>query len=221
MKSCPGPLIAAHPRRLVVAWAIWRSRSQVSDYPPGFHQWWSTTPVQLSGRPSGGVGGYPYPQRRLDGLCAVRALQVEAPHLPCSGVGSTAVDTDDEGERARYGLYALAHALRRPRLPRGWATSLLQGAGHGHRVLVCGDLNDTLLAATTQVPLGPPGSQLGTGGGLSRRDPGDANRLPNLAPAMPRGNAETGEESADWSGINNGVPNSSTRFWSRTPCSPT
>jgi hypothetical protein len=38
---------------------------------------------------------------------------------PCSGVGSTAVDTDDEGEPARYGLYELAHALRRPRLPGG------------------------------------------------------------------------------------------------------
>jgi len=31
-------------------------------------------------------------------------------------------------------------------------------------VLVCGDLNDTPEAATTQLLLGPPGSQIGTGG---------------------------------------------------------
>jgi hypothetical protein len=43
-------------------------------------------------------------------------------------------------------------------------------------VLVCGDLNDTPQAATTQVLLGPPGSQLGTGG-FNQPDWGDGNRL--------------------------------------------
>lgn len=71
--------------------------------------------------------------------------------------------------------------------------------------MVCGDLNDTRQAATTQLLLGPPGSQLGTGG-FSQPDRGDGNRLWNLAPAMPAGNAGTGEEAANWSRINNGVP---------------
>jgi hypothetical protein len=41
---------------------------------------------------------------------------------------------------------------------------------------VCGDLNDTLDAATTQLLFGPPGSQFGTGG-YNRPDKGDRQRL--------------------------------------------
>ena len=60
-------------------------------------------------------------------------------------------------------------------------------------------------AATAQVLLGPPGSQLGTGG-FNHADRGDANRLWNLAPAMPTGDPQTGAPAANWSRINNGVP---------------
>ena len=58
--------------------------------------------------------------------------------------------------------------------------------GRHRHVLVCGDLNDTPQAATTQILLGAPGSQLGTGG-FAQPDAGDGNRLWNLAPAMPTG----------------------------------
>jgi endonuclease/exonuclease/phosphatase (EEP) superfamily protein YafD len=71
-------------------------------------------------------------------------------------------------------------------------------------VLVCGDLNDTPQAATTQILLGPPGSQLDTGG-FTRPDAGDGNRLWNLAPKMPPGDPATGAGAANWSRINNGV----------------
>jgi hypothetical protein len=43
-------------------------------------------------------------------------------------------------------------------------------------VIVCGDLNDTSDAATTQLLYGPPGSQFGTGG-YGRPDRGDPQRL--------------------------------------------
>ena len=54
--------------------------------------------------------------------------------------------------------------------------------------------------------LGPPGSQLGSGG-FNQPDLGDGNRLWNLAPRMPAGDGDpvTGAGAANWSRINNGV----------------
>ena len=49
-----------------------------------------------------------------------------------------------------------------------------------------GDLNDTVQAATTQMLLGPPGSEINTPG-FERPDQGDPQRLWNLAPLMPAG----------------------------------
>jgi endonuclease/exonuclease/phosphatase family metal-dependent hydrolase len=51
-------------------------------------------------------------------------------------------------------------------------------------VVVLGDLNDEPQAASTQILLGPPGSELGTAG-ADRPDKGDAFRLWNLAPLIP------------------------------------
>ena len=113
-------------------------------------------------------------------------------------------DTRDEGERARFGLYALTQRAAEAATVRAWATEALDDAGQQRRVIVCGDLNDLPQAATTQILLGPPGSQLGTSG-FERPDRGDANRLWNLAPSMPAGNPDTGEPAANWSRINNGV----------------
>lgn len=114
-------------------------------------------------------------------------------------------DTNDEGERARFGLYALTQRAAEAASARAWATTQLQNAGQTLHVLICGDLNDTPHAATTQLLLGPPGSQLGTGG-FNHADRGDGNRLWNLAPAMPTGDPHTGVPAANWSRINNGVP---------------
>ena len=113
-------------------------------------------------------------------------------------------DTRDEGERARFGLYALTQRAAEAATVRAWATQALDDAGQQRRLIVCGDLNDLPQAATTQMLLGPPGSQLGTGG-FERPDRGDANRLWNLAPRMPAGDPDTGEPAANWSRINNGV----------------
>src|ERR687887_235247 len=68
---------------------------------------------------------------------------------------------------------------------RAWATATL-AAEPGARLIVTGDLNDTVQAATTQILLGPPGSEIGTPG-FNQPDHGDSQRLWNLAPLMPDG----------------------------------
>jgi endonuclease/exonuclease/phosphatase family metal-dependent hydrolase len=85
----------------------------------------------------------------------------------------------DEGERARYAAYALYRRAGEASTLRAHADTLLPGS-----VIVLGDLNDDVEAATTQLLLGPPGSEIGTPG-FDRPDQGDARRLWNLAPLIP------------------------------------
>jgi endonuclease/exonuclease/phosphatase family metal-dependent hydrolase len=90
----------------------------------------------------------------------------------------------DEGERARFGAYALYRRAAQATTIREFADGLLHGDGQNRAVIILGDLNDEPLAATTQILLGPPGSEIGTPGEL-RPDKGDAWRLWNLAPRIP------------------------------------
>jgi endonuclease/exonuclease/phosphatase family metal-dependent hydrolase len=91
----------------------------------------------------------------------------------------------DEGERARYAGYALSLRAAEAITLRAHTTALL---GAGRTVVVLGDLNDEPLAATTQILLGPPGSEFKTGG-FDVADKGDAQRLWNLAPMLPADHA--------------------------------
>ena len=90
----------------------------------------------------------------------------------------------DEGERARYGAYALQRRAAEAVTVRAAADRLLAGDGRERAVVVLGDLNDVPLAATTQILLGPPGSEIGTAG-YDRPDRGDPERLWNIAPLIP------------------------------------
>ncbi|MET8688712.1 endonuclease/exonuclease/phosphatase family protein [Streptomyces sp. NPDC004732] len=90
----------------------------------------------------------------------------------------------DEGERARYGAYALYRRAAEATAVRALADQRLRNDGQEHRVAVLGDLNDEVGAATTQMLLGPPGSEIGTPG-FDRPDKGDATRLWNVAPLIP------------------------------------
>ena len=83
----------------------------------------------------------------------------------------------DEDERARYAVYALHRRAAEAAGIRAYATVLL---AEGADLVVAGDLNDEPQAATTQILLGPPGSEVGTGG-FDQPDAGDAQRLWNLA----------------------------------------
>ncbi|MEU1176079.1 endonuclease/exonuclease/phosphatase family protein [Streptomyces sp. NPDC005820] len=90
----------------------------------------------------------------------------------------------DEGERARYGAYALHRRAAEATALRALADVLLAGDGRARDVAVVGDLNDEVQAATTQIPLGPPGSEIGTPG-FETPDKGDAARLWDVAPLIP------------------------------------
>ncbi|WP_369168566.1 endonuclease/exonuclease/phosphatase family protein [Streptomyces sp. R28] len=90
----------------------------------------------------------------------------------------------DEGERARYGAYALYRRAAEATALRALADVLLAGEGRRSDVAVLGDLNDEVQAATTQILLGPPGSEIGTSG-FRTADKGDAGRLWNVAPLIP------------------------------------
>ena len=90
----------------------------------------------------------------------------------------------DEGERARFGAYALYRRTAEAVTVRRYADELLDGDGRDRAVIVLGDLNDEPPAATTQILLGPPGSEIGTPG-FDTEDQGDAWRLWNLAPLIP------------------------------------
>ncbi|CAM5696575.1 hypothetical protein SALBM311S_01057 [Streptomyces alboniger] len=90
----------------------------------------------------------------------------------------------DEGERARYGAYALYRRAAEATTLRALADELLAGEGRERDVAVLGDLNDEVQAATTQILVGPPGSEIGTGG-FQTPDRGDAVRLWNVAPLIP------------------------------------
>ena len=89
----------------------------------------------------------------------------------------------DEGERARYGAYALYRRAAEAATARGVADALFRALPGRHLVLA-GDLNDQPQAATTQILYGQPGSQIGTAG-FHRPDRGDAVRLWNLASLIP------------------------------------
>lgn len=90
----------------------------------------------------------------------------------------------DEGERARYGFYALTRRAGESAALRAGADVSLDGDGAKQAVVVAGDLNDEPLAATTQILLGPGGSEIGTKG-YEKPDKGDATRLWNIAPLIP------------------------------------
>ncbi|MEU2619165.1 endonuclease/exonuclease/phosphatase family protein [Streptomyces sp. NPDC007157] len=90
----------------------------------------------------------------------------------------------DEGERARYGAYALFRRAAEATALRALADELLAGQGKSRDVAVLGDLNDEVRAATTQILLGPPGSEIGTTG-FDHADKGDAVRLWDTAPRIP------------------------------------
>ena len=86
----------------------------------------------------------------------------------------------DEDERARYAVYALHRRSAEAAGVRSYVTGLLKGQGQQRAVVVAGDLNDEAEAATTQILLGPPGSEWGTPG-YEQPDAGDGARLWNLA----------------------------------------
>lgn len=96
----------------------------------------------------------------------------------------------DEGERARYAAYALYRRAAEAVTVRTYCNDYLDGEGRTRPVILLGDMNDEVQAATTQILVGPGGSEIGSSGAL-RPDQGDAYRLFNVAPLLPEGERQT------------------------------
>jgi endonuclease/exonuclease/phosphatase family metal-dependent hydrolase len=88
-----------------------------------------------------------------------------------------------EDERARYAAYAVMQRAVEAATIREALNSDLDGAGATTALILAGDLNDDAAAATTQILLGPGGSEIGTAG-EQIPDRGDGWRLWNLAPLL-------------------------------------
>jgi endonuclease/exonuclease/phosphatase family metal-dependent hydrolase len=90
----------------------------------------------------------------------------------------------DEAERARFAAYALFLRAAEAATVRGVMDRLLDGQGQTRQAILLGDCNDEPKAATTQMLLGPSGSEFGSRG-AETPDKGDAYRLFNPYPLIP------------------------------------
>ena len=160
---------------------------QVRDYPP------LLSPVQVDdagttltqmGRPALRVR---VPWRTSSGaLSRTKVLDLVSVHLKSKLLSFPGgrFNPRDEDERARYAVYALHRRAAEAAAVRTYLTRILDNDGQGRRVVLAGDLNDEPTAATTQILLGPPGSEIGTPG-FGKADTGDAQRLWNLESLIP------------------------------------
>ena len=90
----------------------------------------------------------------------------------------------DEDQRARFAAYALYRRASEATTLRTHLDALLAGDGRDLPVVLAGDMNDEVDAATTLILNGPPGSEIGTVG-FDQPDLRDGDRLWNLAPLIP------------------------------------
>ena len=104
---------------------------------------------------------------------------------------------NDEGERLRYGGYALYRRTAEAMTCRAGLDAILTadgdaagdgpGTGTDTPVIFMGDLNDEPLAATTQIIQGPGGSEIDfrPNSGFQQGDAGDGWRMWNLYRLLP------------------------------------
>ena len=173
------------PRGIRVAWLTRRAISAAEDilhFPPHLQ------PVQVSddGGPLAVMGrGAVAITVQSDAGLPVRLVTTHLKSKLLTFPGGR-FQPHDEDERARFAAYALYRRAAEATTLRVWVTAALGGAGESRPLILTGDLNDTVQAATTQLLLGPPGSEINTGG-FDQPDQGDHQRLWNLAPLMPEG----------------------------------
>ncbi len=147
-------------------------------------------PIPLQGIPTDDTGGTLLEMGR--GALRVRVtvdgtdVDLVTAHLKSKLISypDNRFEPEDEGERARFAAYALMRRAAEATAVREFADELLDGHGNDRALVVMGDCNDEVNAATTQILNGPPGSEIGTAG-ADRPDKGDAYRLFNLAPLIP------------------------------------
>jgi endonuclease/exonuclease/phosphatase family metal-dependent hydrolase len=159
-------------------------RVDIRPFPAGF------LPVQVGDDPAGPDGPRLMNQMGRGGLrVTVRAgnrdVHILTAHLKSKLLtfpGGFAPANEDQ--RARFASYALYRRASEATTLRVHLDGLLNGGGRETAVILTGDMNDELDAATTQILNGPPGSEIATVG-FGRPDAGDGNRMWNLAPLIP------------------------------------
>jgi endonuclease/exonuclease/phosphatase family metal-dependent hydrolase len=97
--------------------------------------------------------------------------------------GGTRFTPKDENERSQVAGIALLKRTAEAVALRVKANALLEG-NNTQALILLGDMNDVVNAATTQILNGPGGSEIETPG-FDRPDKGDDARLFNLAPLIP------------------------------------
>ena len=68
----------------------------------------------------------------------------------------------DEDQRARFAAYALYRRTSKATTLRAHLDGVLAGGGREKAVILTGDMNDEVAAATTLILNGPPGSEIGS-----------------------------------------------------------
>lgn len=146
-----------------------------------------TAPTSDDGRPLAAMGRGALHIRVQHGGqpldLAVAHLKSKLLSFPGPTPGTTSFKPKNEAQRARYAAYALNRRAAEAVALRGFADELLDGHGTERRLIVLGDLNDEMRAATTQIIQGPPGSEIGSRG-EKLDDRGDAWRMLNIAPLI-------------------------------------
>lgn len=168
------------------------SREDVRPFPAGL------LPVQVGDDPDGPEGPSMMNQMGRGGLhITVRANNTDV-HLITLHWKSKLLSfpggfqPSDEDQRARFGSYALFRRATEATTVRAHVTGILDpdgtgsGSGESVPVVVMGDLNDEVQAATTQILQGPGGSEIDTRG-FDMPDQGDGLRLWNLSPRLVEG----------------------------------
>ncbi len=100
--------------------------------------------------------------------------------------GHTRFVPKDEKERVQTAGLALLRRTAEAVALRAKANEILEG-NKLHPLIVLGDMNDGLEAATTQILLGPGGSQFDAPAAFDKPDKGDDARLFNLGYFIPEG----------------------------------
>jgi endonuclease/exonuclease/phosphatase family metal-dependent hydrolase len=147
---------------------------------PGIDSQGNPTPVTQFGRGALGIRVRPKPDFSVHLITTHLKSKLltypSPPHHP-------RFEPMDENERARVAGFALLRRTAEAAALRVEANKLVEKNSQ-NALIVLGDMNDVVDAATTQILNGPSGSEIGTPG-FQRRDRGDDARLFNLAPCIP------------------------------------
>jgi len=148
-------------------------------------------PIQVGDDPPGADGPRTMSQMGRPALqVTVRANNRDV-HIVCAHMKSKLLTFPggsftpaDEDQRARFAAYALYRRASEATTLRSHLDGVLAGDGRDTAVILAGDMNDEVKAATTLILNGPPGSEIGSAG-FDQDDQGDGDRMWNLAPLIP------------------------------------